>query len=338
MRHFRKVKFSRMPQFFSRAVLAIILSLYKISFFCYTFFAMKITSVCLSPTIQRTVSFKTFILNKVNRSERYGVWASGKAVNAARVLNQLEQGCVRVVCPLGEENYRRFAEFAERDILPLSSVMIPGNTRECWTVLDSTAHTTTELVVGEPALEKLPESKVEEFIDAIAESLSDSDALLLAGSRPEIWPDDFFTRICQMAAEQNKITLADFWGDDLKRTLKTCEPTIIKINEEEFFSTFGGKGGSAGLKSALISASEKHNSIFIVTRGDKSTLAAQKGKVFEAESEKDLRIVNTTACGDAFAGGFLYEFLKTGEIQAALEKGTWCAARNSENECPGSIQ
>ncbi|MDE6068795.1 MAG: hypothetical protein K2F89_07595, partial [Treponemataceae bacterium] len=148
------MKFSRMPQFFSRAVLAIILSLYKISFFCYTFFAMKITSVCLSPTIQRTVSFKTFILNKVNRSERYGVWASGKAVNAARVLNQLEQGCVRVVCPLGEENYRRFAEFAERDSLPLSSVMIPGNTRECWTVLDSTAHTTTELVVGEPALEK----------------------------------------------------------------------------------------------------------------------------------------------------------------------------------------
>lgn len=298
---------------------------------------MKITSVCLSPTIQRTVSFKTFILNKVNRSERYGVWASGKAVNAARVLNQLEQGCVRVVCPLGEENYRRFTEFAERDILLLSSVIIPGNTRECWTVLDSSAHTTTELVVGEPALEKLPESKVEEFIDAVAESLSDSDALLLAGSRPEIWPDDFATRICQMATEQNKITLVDFWGDDLKRALKSCEPSVIKINEEEFFSTFGGNGGAAGLKNALISESKKHNSIFIVTRGEKSTLAAQKGKVFEAESEKNLRIINTTACGDAFAGGFLYEFLKTGEIQTALEKGTWCAARNAENECPGSI-
>lgn len=299
---------------------------------------MRITSVCLSPTIQRTVSFKNFILGKVNRSERYGVWASGKAVNAARVLNQLEQGCVRVVCPLGEENHRRFAEFAERDILPLSSVIIPGNTRECWTVLDSTAHTTTELVVGEPALEKLSENKVEEFIDVIAESLSDSDALLLAGSRPEIWPDDFSERICQMAAEQNKIALVDFWGDDLKRALKNCVPSIIKINEEEFFSTFGGKSGNAGLKAALISESEKNNSIFIVTRGEKSTFAAQKGKFFEAESEKDLRIVNTTACGDAFAGGFLYEFLKTGDIESALKKGTWCAARNTENECPGSIQ
>ncbi len=291
----------------------------------------------MSPTIQRSVSFKSFLLNKVNRSEKYGVWASGKAVNAARVLNQLESGSVRVVCPLGEQNQSRFSEYASRDALQLSTVAIPGNTRECWTVLDETAHTTTELVVGEPVLEKLPEGKVDEFMDAVRESLSDSDALLLAGSRPAVWPDDLSSKICKLAVDQNKITLVDFWGDDLKRTLKICAPTIVKINEEEFCSTFGGKGGVAGLKSALSTASKKHDSIFIVTCGDKNTFAAQKGKLFEADTEKALKIVNTTACGDSFAAGFLYEFLKTGDIQAALKKGTWCAARNAENTCPGSL-
>ncbi|MBO7121692.1 MAG: hypothetical protein J6V90_00235 [Treponema sp.] len=298
---------------------------------------MKITSVCLSPTIQRTVSFKTFLVNKVNRSEKYGVWASGKAVNAARVLNQLEAGSVRVVCPLGEENQKRFTEFAEKDSLLLSPVTIPGNTRECWTVLDKTAKTTTELVVGEPAVEKMPQNKVDELMDAVSESLSDSDALLLAGSRPAIWPDDLSSSICKAACDAGKITLVDFWGDDLKRTLKVCEPTIVKINEEEFFSTFGGKSGVAGLKSALTTASKKHNTIFIVTRGDKATYAAQKGKIFEADTEKNLKIVNTTACGDAFAAGFLHEYLKSGDVQAALKKGTWCGARNAENECPGSL-
>ena len=215
---------------------------------------------------------------------------------------------------------------------------IPGNTRECWTVLDKTAKTTTELVVGEPAIEKMPQSKVDELMDAVNESLSDSDALLLAGSRPAIWPDDLSRDICKAACDAGKITLVDFWGDDLKRTLKACEPTVVKINEEEFFSTFGGKSGVAGLKSALTTASKKHNTIFIVTRGDKATYAAQKGKVFEADTEKNLKIVNTTACGDAFAAGFLYEYLKSGDVQAALKKGTWCAARNAENECPGSLQ
>ncbi|MCR5046446.1 MAG: hypothetical protein K6A42_07700 [Treponema sp.] len=299
---------------------------------------MKITAVCLSPTIQRTVSFKTFLLNKVNRSEKYGVWASGKAVNAARVFNQLESGSVRVVCPLGEENQKRFTEFAERDMLLLSPVTIPGNTRECWTVLDKSAKTTTELVVGEPAVEKLPQNKVDELMDAVNESLSDSDALLLAGSRPAIWPDELSCDICKAACDLGKITLVDFWGDDLKRTLKVCEPTIVKINEEEFFSTFGGKSGVAGLKSALTTASKKRDTIFIVTRGDKATYAAQRGKVFEADTEKNLKIVNTTACGDAFAAGFLHEYLKSGDIQAALKKGTWCGARNAENECPGSLQ
>lgn len=299
---------------------------------------MKVTAVCLSPTIQRTVSFKSFLVNKVNRSEKYGVWASGKAVNAARVLNQLEAGSVRVVAPLGEENQNRFMEFAQRDRLLLSPVTITGNTRECWTVLDKTARTTTELVVGEPATEKLSEGKVDEYVDAVRESLSDSDALLFAGSRPAIWPDDISTRICKLAAETGKVTLIDFWGDDLKRTLKVCAPTIVKINEEEFISTFGSKGGVTGLKASLVAASKKHDTIFIVTRGEKCTYAAQKGKVFESDSEKDLKIVNTTACGDAFAAGFLFEYLQSADISAALKKGTWCAARNAENECPGSLQ
>ena len=259
-------------------------------------------------------------------------------MNAARVLNQLEQGSVRVVCPLGEENQRRFTEFAERDKLLLSPVTIPGNTRECWTVLDKSAKTTTELVVGEPAVEKLSQNKVDEFMDAVGESLSDSDALLIAGSRPAIWPDDLSCAICKTASDAGKITLVDFWGDDLKRTLKAFSPTIVKINEEEFFSTFGGKPGVAGLKAALTTISKKHDTVFVVTRGDKATYAAQKGKIFEADSEKDLKVVNTTACGDAFSAGFLYEYLKSGDISAALKKGTWCAARNAENECPGSLQ
>ena len=31
------------------------------------------------------------------------------------------------------------------------------------------------------------------------------------------------------------------------------------------------------------------------------------------------------------------EYLKSKDLAAALKKGTWCAARNAENEAPGSI-
>ncbi len=298
----------------------------------------RVTSVCLSSTVQRTVSFKNFILGKVNRSDKYGIWASGKAINAARVLNQLEKGSVRIVCPLGQEDNVRFMKLAQKDSLEVSSVLIPGNTRECWTVLDKTAGSTTELVVSEPVSAKITDDKVTDLLDAVSESISDSEALLVAGSRPEIWPDDMALRICQLAKDSGKIIMVDFWGADLKKLLKTCVPSIVKINEEEFTGTFGGKPGVSGLKETLLSTAKKHDTIFIVTRGDKSTFAAYQGKLYECDAEKNLSIVNTTACGDAFAAGFLYEYLASKDIKAALEKGTWCASRNAENECPGSIK
>ena len=51
----------------------------------------KILCICLSSTIQRTINFNNIRLEKVNRSTSYRMDASGKALNSARVLSQLEK-------------------------------------------------------------------------------------------------------------------------------------------------------------------------------------------------------------------------------------------------------
>ena len=78
---------------------------------------MKILCVCLSSTLQRAIEFEDVRLAEVNRSKNYILDASGKAVNSARVLNQLEKGVTTVVCPLGEKNLSAFTEAAARDEL-----------------------------------------------------------------------------------------------------------------------------------------------------------------------------------------------------------------------------
>ena len=82
----------------------------------------KFLCICLSATIQKTVNFKNVQLEKVNRSLNYILDASGKAVNSARVLNQIEAGCVSVVCPLGKENSAEFLKLAEKDNLNVFAV------------------------------------------------------------------------------------------------------------------------------------------------------------------------------------------------------------------------
>lgn len=301
---------------------------------------MKVLCICLSSTLQRTISFKELKLENVNRSQHYRLDASGKAVNSARVLNQLEKGCASLVCPLGEKNLSAFTDAAEQDGLELCFVTIPGNTRECWTLLDRTAGTTTELVVGEPLLESdedkkavaATEIKMLRFINDI---LPQTDAVLLAGSRPKIWSEDLYATISGMTHDNGKIFLADYIGEDMTKTLTASVPDIIKINEEEFRATFSELNDQP-LEQAIKEKSRELNNIIVITRGCDSTLAAARGQFYECPTEK-VAALNTTACGDSFNAGFIYEYLKTRDIDAALKKGTWCAARNAENEAPGTL-
>ena len=301
----------------------------------------KILCICLSSTIQRTISFDSLTLTKINRSKKYRQDASGKAVNSARVLTQLEEGCATVVCPLGEKNLKTFTDDAARDNLNLLYTTIPGATRECWTLLDRTAGTTTELVVGEPVLESDEDKKAVaaaeiKMLKVINDILPEVDAVLLAGSRPAIWSSDLYATISGMTQDAGKIFLADYIGQDLVKTLTTAVPQIIKINEEEFRATFP-ELAALPLKDAILKKSEELQNIVVVTRGTESTLAAVRSKYYECPTEK-VAALNTTACGDSFNAGFLYEYVRSGDIEAALKKGTWCAARNAELEAPGAIR
>ncbi len=293
----------------------------------------KILCICLSSTIQRSVTFEKVQLEHVNRSEHYVEHASGKAVNSARVLNQLEKGCVKIICPLGENNAQHFLNLAQKDGLDISYVTIPGSTRICWTLLDRTAGTTTEIVVGEP-MEDISQQPEVKLLKLLVDFLPEIDAVLLAGSRPNIWSKDLYAAIAGMTKDAGKIFLADYIGDDLQLTLKSVTPDIIKINDEEFEKTFGIESGN--LKSAITEKSRELQNMIVVTRGCDSTYAAKNGEFFECPAEV-VKPVNTTACGDSFNAGFLHEYLNNGDFMKALQKGTWAAARNAESEIPGSI-
>lgn len=303
----------------------------------------KFFCVCFSSTLQRSITFPKVRLEQVNRSEYYRIDASGKAVNSARILAQLEKDCVSTFCPLGEKNAAEFIELAEKNNLNLKYIMIPGKTRECWTLLDKTAGTTTEVVVGEPAF-KRDETFISNEDKLLKEMLpqyfADCDAVLLAGSRPAVWSENTYPLVAKTAVEAGKIFLADFHGKDLLNTLKICTPTIIKINEEEFLESFANGETSIApekLKEMIISKSQELKNMIIVTRGTEPTFAANKGAFAECAIEK-VKAVNTTACGDSFNAGFLYEYTNSGNFEAALKKGTWCASRNAELECPGAIR
>lgn len=298
----------------------------------------KVLCICLSSTIQKTVIFDKVLLENVNRSSYYRMDASGKAINSARVLNQLKPLTASVVCPIGQKNKDLFLELSKHDNLDIEYVLIPGFTRECLTLLGKSDASTTELVVSEPKIEFNSKEKEDELLQIISGKLNSAEGVLLAGSRPEYWSEELICKIVKLCKDAGKIFLADYHGKDLLNTFKVSVPDIVKINFDEFVQTFNLPNDilEEDLKNELLNISSKYKNIFIVTRGHKSTFLAFENQIIEEETEK-VNPVNTTACGDSFSAGFLYEYLYTKDITLSLKKGTWCASRNAEKEIPGTI-
>lgn len=300
----------------------------------------QIVAVGLSATIQQTISFNTLQKDAVNRSTGYRLDASGKAVNAARVLNQLAAGCVTAVCPLGEQNADHFLELAAADNLPVAWVPVPGRVRQCYTLLEPLSGQATELVVSEPVKAADFTAPSERLLFLIQKKLSlpDVNALLLAGSRPLSFPEDLCLRICQLAEDAGIPVMVDFHGKDLNLVLEESVPAVIKINELEFCGTFGlgFPPDEADLIRKLEEKSASLNTTIVVTRGAQDVFAAVNG-VFFRSPVKPVKALNAIGCGDSFSAGFLQEWLRDRDIPAALEKGSWCASRNALNYRPGSI-
>lgn len=69
----------------------------------------------------------------------------------------------------------------------------------------------------------------------------------------------------------------------------------------------------------------------MITRGPKSVMVAHDNvlREFDVKAVEDIK--DTTAAGDAFAGGFLAEFVLDKSLDVCVERGIWAAARVIKN-------
>lgn len=321
----------------------------------------RIIVLGLSPGLQRTISFERFESGKINRSHAQRIDASGKACNCARVLIQLEEHSALLLCPLGRDNASFFNTLLEKDGLQVISVEIPGSTRCCYTILDDRAllenetgstgvPRMTELVVDEePASTAAVEAAAESLLSRLVRELQPLNrespaaaALVIAGSRPAPWPQDFYTSCVLAAKEAGVPVLVDYRGAELRRTLERIVPDIIKINESEFYETFLPEGpletkeSEELLLERICCESRRLGTSLVVTRGREAILAAAAGLPFRKAVEP-LVPVNEIGCGDAFSAGFIYSWTRGASLTACLEKGDECARLNALSIRPGSI-
>lgn len=313
----------------------------------------RFLSICLTPTMQRTMRFPSVQKGEVNRTSEYRIDASGKGVNVTRVLSQLGEPATHLT-HVGGSQSDSFLSMIADDGLDIEWVPSESEIRTCYTVVDDGEHTTTELVEEAKPVSVGTE---EAFRERYLGMLSGFHTVIISGNKSAGYSDEMVPWLVGRAKERGLRVVADFRGADLVASLKH-RPDIVKPNFSEFAQTFllGGRspfGPERGKeKLSERSTSEELESAawvkmrelaelgmaVVLTRGSQPTMFALPGGIEGTRETIAVEPLNTVGCGDAFTAGLAAEWHESGDFDAALEKAHVCASMNAGKLRPGVIR
>lgn len=189
----------------------------------------------LSAVWERGLRFQQLRLGEVNRASSKWEYASGKATNLCRALNDCQCDCQPILLTLlGGHNGQRFQEACRDEGILFKAIETRAETRVCTNIL-SEGNDMTELVEeGAPISQK----EAEKFLEALDIILPDCDGVALAGNIPPGSPENLPTEIAKRIANAGKTLFLDNWK--AFREMAACGGKIVlKINASELAKITG---------------------------------------------------------------------------------------------------
>lgn len=278
------------------------------------------------------MTFERITIDGVNRTTDVAQYASGKSVNAARVLHTLG---LEVLCTgfVGGGS----GEFLVTDLddaqIEHHFVRAEPATRWCITLMDRSAKTATELIEESRAVTA---GCYERLLATLNELLARASGLLLSGSLPPGAPVDFYASCVSAAVKAGKPVLLDAAGEPLRRAL-SAHPTIIKPNRSELSQTVGAPVESdAEIKSAVGQLLSHGAKWAVVTAGAAESVASDGVRFWRISTPK-VQVVSPIGSGDSFAAGLMAGMSEGQTVPEACRLAAACGAANAMTARAGHL-
>ena len=304
-------------------------------------------TVCLNPTLQKTLRFPSIYPGTVNRTGVHRLDASGKGINVTRVLTQLGKRTVHLT-QLGGVLRPLFLSLCEQDGLSVQWAESESQIRFCYTLLSDADGSVTELIEESEAVGDGTEGRLLERFDDILAHTSDLSWVIISGTKAAGFSDAVIPTMTKRAKEKGLKVILDIKGKDLTESLK-YQPDIVKPNLFEFAADFAPEliknneliaiddPAKEQIKFAVLDMARKNKCRVILTNGSRRIFAADADGFFEIEFQP-VKTVNSTGCGDAFTAG-LAAALEDGEVfREAINNGCKCGALNAALVRPGVVR
>jgi tagatose 6-phosphate kinase len=272
------------------------------------------------------MSFAHLAIDAVNRTGDVHQYASGKSLNAARVLHTLGTPVCCAGFVGGDSGEFLLSDLDDAEI-PHQFVRVDAPTRLCITLMDREANTATELIEES---RKLPPHAFEQLLAKFNELLPAATGVLLSGSLPPGAPPDFYADCVKASVVAGKFVIVDAVGEPLRLALP-YHPTVIKPNRQELSQTVGAPVNTdEELKSAI------KQLLAMGPQWDKDTVASD-GKTFWKISTPKVKVVSPIGSGDSFAAGLTAGIAAGQSVPDACKLAAACGSANAMTDKAGHL-
>jgi tagatose 6-phosphate kinase len=294
-----------------------------------------IVCVGTTPVYQRTMVLERLTLDDVNRTADVHDYASGKSVNAARVLHELGEEQIALGFAGGSRG-KILLEDMQQSRIRHDFVMAGPNTRQCITLIDRSNGTATELVEESRAVGPAAWQELETKMRQLANEAASGDVWLFAGTLPPASPEDGYARMVPSLLTRGVRIIADLQKAPLLAMLQH-RGIIAKLNRDELGWTLGCKVDSeAALRAAVQEATKSGNAI-VITLGKDGALAADGSGVWQ-ESSPSVSTISAVGSGDSFAAGLAAGLRRGMTLHDACALASACGAANAMTAYAGHLR
>lgn len=290
--------------------------------------------LCLgtTPVFQRTMVFDRLAVDEVNRAKQVFDYASGKSINAARVVHTLGQP-VLATGFVGGARGESLRQDLDASGIAHDFVEVQPETRQCITVVDQSIGTATELVQESAAVGIVDWDQLE---SKLRQLLIKADTWIFSGTlAPGYSSFEFYARWLPLAQQHNAHAIIDASGEPLRCAMRHPN-AVLKMNRQELARTIGEDlGDERKLLEKMIAYTPAQGSL-IVTLGADGALASNGKSCWRIQSPK-VQTVSAVGSGDAFAAGLAVALSQDQLLPEALKMAVACGAANAITKLAGHV-
>ncbi len=293
-----------------------------------------ILTVTLNAAVDRVYAIPAFSLNCVNRPVKAKVFAGGKGINVARVVNRLG-GTVTSTGLLGGNNGQFVLDSMINENLDTDFEIIEGETRVCIAAVDTDIGNQTEINEAGP---KVSASELSRFRGKLSSLLNSRryEYLVLSGSIPHGVPTDFYAECILLARRCDVKSILDASGEPFQAGV-AAKPWMIKPNQFELSGLLDSPmSNTEDVVQAAKNLVGTGIGTVCVTRGGEAAILAAKDSCIIARPPV-VKYVSAVGSGDSFVGAFLWKVMNGCGKREAFLSGLAAGAANAERYGSGFI-